>query len=190
MRFLISRERTLLFLSLAPLLLLSGAQKSIAATPENSPKSIRQILQQFDSDIAAQVSKAADKVRPVLLSEIKRMTQRGDLDGALAIKQALAQFEERAKDLSAATAPAVSPVGKWHRPDGRVYVIEQGGKGIIVRGNEGVEPLTWEAVGSKFRIGFPTLPNTTNYIWPEKDNTWSFSWEDPNIKNGTLRRVE
>jgi hypothetical protein len=161
-----------------------------AKAAEDFPKPVKQILDQFDQALAVPVSKAADRVRPILENEIRRRTQKGDLDGALAMKQASMDFEERVKVLSAPTAPAVSPVGKWHRPDGRVYVIEPGGKGIIVRGNEGAEPITWEAVGAKFRINFPTLTNVTNYIWPEDDGSWSFSWEDPNTKIGSLRRVD
>ena len=161
-----------------------------AKAAEDFPKSVKQVVDQFDQALAVQVSRAADKVRPILENEIRRRTQKGDLDGALAMKQVSMNFEERVKVLSAPTAPAVSPVGKWRRPDGRVYVIEPEGKGIIVRGNEGAEPITWEAVGAKFRINFPTLPNVTNYIWPENDNSWSFSWEDPNAKIGSLRRVD
>lgn len=174
------------FAILLPLCLL-GSQ---AVAADDPPSPIRKIIEQFDRGLEAQISRAAEKVRPVLQSEIKRKTQKGDLDGALAIKNVSTHFEQRVSELSAVTSPAVSPVGKWHRPDGRVYVIEQGGKGIIVRGNEGAEPLKWEAVGAKFRISFPTLANTTNYIWPEKDNSWSFSWENPDTKIGSLKRVD
>ncbi len=166
---------------------LLGAQPSIA---QQYPKQIQQIVERFDKEVSDQVSKAAVKVRSALETEIKRKTQRGDLDAAMAIKGALTQFEQMAADYSAPTTPALSPIGKWHRPDGRVYVVEPQGKGIIVRGNEGAEPIEWMPVGAKFRITFPTLPNTTNYIWPEKDNTWSYSWEDPTKKIGTLDRVK
>lgn len=163
-----------------------GAQPCVA---QQYPKQIEQIVERFDKEVSGQLSKAAVKVRDVLENEIKRKTQRGDLDGAMATKDALTQFERKVSDFIAPTTPAQSPVGKWRRPDGRVYVIEAQGKGIIVRGNEGAEPVEWTPVGAKFRITFPTLPNVTNYIWPEKDNTWSYSWEDPAKKIGTLDRV-
>ena len=178
--------RVVLHAAIASAVVLLGSQPCVA---QQYPKQINQIIERFDEEVSDQVTKAAVKVRAVLENEIKRKTQRGDLDGAMATKGALTQFEQKVSEFTAPTTLAQSPVGKWHRPDGRVYVIEAQGKGIIVRGNEGAEPIEWEPVGAKFRINFPTLPNVTNYIWPEKDNTWSYSWEDPTKKIGTLNRV-
>jgi len=160
------------------------------AVGDDLPKPVQQVLAQFDKEVAEQLERAAARVRLVTEGEIKRKTQAGDLDGALALKQVLTHFEQRLKDLSGATTPAASPVGKWHRPDGRVYIIEEGGKGIIVRGNEGTEPLEWRAVGAKFRITFPTLPNTVNHIWPENDGSWSYAWENPDQAAGSLSRLD
>jgi hypothetical protein len=154
------------------------------------PKPAETAMAQFDKEIAGQINRASAKVQVVFESEIKRQTQAGNLDGALATKQALSYFERRTAELSAPASTSASPVGQWSRPDGRVYLIEQGGRGFIVRGTEGTEAIEWEPAGSKFRITIPAIPNLTNYIWPEKDNTWSYSYEDPDKTIGKITRIQ
>lgn len=155
------------------------------------PRAVTDALASFDKTVAQAANQSANRARVALEQEIKRRTQAGDLDTALAAKDALQSIEARLDKFRNGVSLPISPVGKWQRQDGRVLVIEHGGKGMIFRGNESPEPLQWRPDGERYALTFPTLtnmPGIVTYVWPDGDGSWSYAFTD-GVKVGTMKKM-
>jgi hypothetical protein len=180
-------------LRFAIVVLLSPLLCAVPLCAEDSqlPRAISDALTRFDREVDDAAKRFGGKAVAVLESEIKRRTQAGDLEAALATKSALLSLETKLEKLRAGVSLPPSPVGKWERQDGRVLIVEQNGKGTILRGNEGPAPLEWKLADGRYALTFPTLtnmPGIVTYIWPEKDGTWAYAFTD-GAKVGNMKKL-
>jgi len=155
------------------------------------PKAVKDALAAFDKTTEDAAKRAAVKATAALESEIKRRTQAGDLDTALAAKNALQSINARMDKFVSGSSQLISPVGKWQTQDGRVLIIEVGGKGLVSRGSERPEPLEWKLDAGRYVMTFPTLDKASisvASIWSEKDGSWSYASTDGK-RLGSLRKL-
>ena len=155
------------------------------------PRSVTEAFASFDKAVGEAAKRAGSKARTALDSEIKRHTRAGDLETALAAKNALQSIEAKLDKMTGTSSQPASPIGKWQRQDGRVLVIEASGTGTIIRGNESPEPLTWKMEGGRYALRFPTLtnmPGIVTYIWPEQDGSWAYAFTD-GAKVGNMKKI-
>lgn len=170
--------RLLLLLLACSLIQVSKASESGDWEP---PKAVVDALVTFNKTVGHAAKRAAAKATAALEAEVKRRTQAGDLETALAGSNALQSIEAKLDKFRTGSALPSNPVGRWYREDGRVLVIEGGGKGTIFRGKESPEPLQWRSDGDRYALTFPTLtnmPGIVTYIWPDNDGAWSYAFTD------------
>ena len=164
-----------------------------AAEPVNEepPKAVKDALATFDRTNEDAAKRAAARARAALELEIKRRTQAGDLDTALAAKNALQSINARMDKFVSLSSQQGSPVGKWQTQDGMVLVIETGGKGLVSRGSERPAPLEWKLDAGRYVMTFPTLDRASiavASIWSEKDGSWSYASTDGRT-SGSLQKL-
>jgi hypothetical protein len=162
-----------------------------AKTTSELPRAVTEAFTRFDKTVAEVTKRSGDKARAALESELKHRTRSGDLDAALATKNALQSLDARLEKLQTGAFLPPSPVGKWERQDGRVLIIETNGKGTIIRGNESPEPLLWKLADWRYALTFPTLtemPGIVTYIWPENDGSWGYAFTDGK-KVGNMKKL-
>jgi hypothetical protein len=155
------------------------------------PRPVTEAFAGFDKAVGEVAKRAGSKARAALDSEIKRQTRAGDLETALAAKNALQSIEARLDKMTSTTSQPASPIGKWQTQDARVLVIDASGTGTIIRGNENPEPLVWKMEGGRYALRFPTLSNMPNgviYIWPEQDGSWAYASTD-GAKAGSMKKL-
>jgi hypothetical protein len=155
------------------------------------PRAVTEALARFDKTVAEVTKRSGDKARTALESELKHRTRSGDLDAALATKNALQSLDARLEKLQTGASLPPSPIGKWERPDGKVLIIEANGKGTIIRGSDGPAPLLWRLADWRYALTFPTLtdaPGWVTYIWPENDGSWAYAFTDGK-KVGNMKKL-
>lgn len=158
---------------------------------QSLPRTVTEAFAGFDRAVGEAAKRAGSTARAALDSEIKRHTRAGDLETALAAKNALQSIEARLDKMTSTSSQPASPIGKWQTQDGHVLVIDAGGTGTVIRGNESPEPLVWKMEGGRYALRFPTLTNVDSVvtcIWPDQDGSWAYASAN-GAKAGSMKKL-